>query len=175
MRSDYVWRLAEGMETRRIGDALVSDPTYLWQSSYALQINEYLRFYDRSKILLVLSEDLRKNRIETLHTIFEFLGVDPEWTPPNLTEEYNEPRPTKPKASFRLLGGLIIRALVAAGWRYRPRVFPARLRPYITEPIHDYESVIDDELRGALTDVLRGDLIQLRELMPPEFDAWGLL
>jgi sulfotransferase family protein len=175
MRSDYVWRLAEGMEHRPIADALLADPSYTWTSSYALQIDEYLRYHDRSRILLVLSEDLRARRAESLRTIFEFLGVDPEWIPPNLENDYNEPRPNKPRRSFRVAGGLLIRAAVAAGWRYRPRVLSPRVRALMTEPILPSESVLPDDLRAALGDVLRSDLIRLRELMPAGFDAWGIV
>ena len=174
-RSDYVWRLAEGMEHRPIAQALLSDPTYVWMSSYAMQIHEYLRFFDRSRILLVVTEDMRDRREETLRHVFEFLGIDAAWKPPNLETNYNEPRPTKPRASFRKLGSVIIRARVAMGWEFTPRQLPARYRRWISEPVSRSETLIPDGIRGALADAFRADLLQLRELMPPGFEAWGLL
>jgi len=174
-RSDYVWRLAEGMEHRPIAHALLSDPTYAWMSSYAMQIHEYLRFFDRSRILLVVTEDMRDRREETLSGVFEFLGIDANWKPPNLQTNYNEPRLNKPRTSFRRIGGAIIRARVAMGWEFKPRQLPERYRRWISQPITRSETVVPDDIRAALVDVFRSDLLQLREMMPSGFEAWGLL
>jgi hypothetical protein len=175
MRSIYIWRLAAGEERRTMADAFVLDPTYVWQSSYAMQIEEYLRFFDPSQILLLLSEDLRDRRAETLRRVLEFVGADPAWEPPNLEAEYNSPRPVKPRRAFRMLGDAIIRAQTLAGIEYRPARFPDRFRPYISEAIRPSETLLDDDLRETMAEVLRSDLDRLVGLMPPGFDAWGLV
>ena len=174
MRSNYIWRLAAGSEHRSMKEAFLKDPTYTWMSSYALQIHEYLRYFDRSRLLLVLSEDLRDRRSETLEEVYGFLGVDPV-TPPNLDREYNEPRPNKPRPGFRMLGGAIIRAQTFMGKEFVPGRLPPRYRALISTPIAAEETTMPDDLKQAMADVLRSDVARLAELMPPGFDGWGLL
>jgi hypothetical protein len=175
IHSNYKFRYALATENRPINEALVSDPTYMWMSSYALQINEYLRFFDRSRILLLLNEDLRDRREATLQKTFSFLGVDDTWEPPNIATEYNPPRPMRPRPAFRLLGDAIIRTRLLFGWEYAPAQLPERLRPYISKPIDPALMRMSDDLRRAMSDVLRADVAKLAELMPPGFDGWGLL
>jgi len=175
MRSNYIWRLAAGSEHRPMKEAFIEDPTYFWMSSYALQIHEYLRFFDRSRLMLVLSEELREKRAETLRDVYGFIGVDQDAMPPNLDSEYNEPRPIMPRTAFRVLGGAIIRTQTFFGKEFVPGRLPPRIRPYISRPIEPEETTIDDDLRNAMASVLRPDVAKLGELMPPGFDGWGLL
>ncbi len=111
MRSGYLNALATGAEHRPIREALVCDARYLCASSYALQIDHYLRFFDRSQMLLILSEDLRYSREETLTRVFEFLGIKPDWRPPNLSAEYHSTDgKRRPRKSARLFGDAVIKA-----------------------------------------------------------------
>jgi len=175
MRSNYIWRLAAGSEHRPISEAFLSDPTYVWMSSYALQIHEYLRYFDRTRLKLVLSEDLRNRRAETLGEIYDFLGVDASVKPANIEREYNEPRPMKPRPAFRMIGGAMIRARVVLGKEFVPSPIPERYRALVTMPISASETTIPDDLRQAMTDAVRSDVARLAELMPPEFEGWGLV
>jgi hypothetical protein len=173
--SNYKFRYALGTENRPIGEALTKDPTYVWMSSYALQIHEYLRYFDRSQIQLLLNEDLRDDRERTLRETFSFLGVDASWTPPNIAEEYNPPRPMRPRPAFRLLGDVIIRARTLLGFEYKQAMLPEHWRPYISKPVDTSRMQMSDELRRAMADALRADVAQLAELMPDGFNGWGLL
>src|SRR6185503_1695260 len=56
MRSSYRHTLAGGSEHRPIDEALLVDARYLYPSLYALQLEQYLRVVDRSRILVVASE-----------------------------------------------------------------------------------------------------------------------
>lgn len=47
-------------------------------SEYMVQLEQYLRLFDRSQILVLLQEDLADDPIGNLRKTFEFLGVDPE-------------------------------------------------------------------------------------------------
>ena len=174
IHSNYKFRYALGKENRPIERALVEDPTYVWMSSYAMQIKEYLRSFDRSRILLLLNEDLRDHREKTLRRTFSFLGVDEGWTPPNIATEFNPPRPMRPRPAFRLLGDAIIRTRALLGFDYKVQMLPERWRPYISKPVDPATFRMSDELRRAMADAVRADVEALAALMPDGFDGWGL-
>jgi Sulfotransferase domain len=177
MRSGYLNALARGAEHRPIREALLSDDHYLCASSYALQIEHYLQFFDRSQMLLVLSEDLRFARQETLTHVFEFLGIQSDWRPPNLTTEYHlSDNKRRPRRAARRLDGTWVGArmgLRPGHWEegtISPRVWRA-----ITQPIKDEETIIDAETRQQLTKLLQRDMKRLKEYLTPDFGGWGLL
>lgn len=48
---------------------------------YDRQIQEFDRYFDASQMLILISEDLKDNRSETLRHIYRFIGVDAEFKP----------------------------------------------------------------------------------------------
>lgn len=49
---------------------------YVRTSMYGYQISQYLKYFDKSQVLIVSSKDLKENRLNTLNCVFNFLGVD---------------------------------------------------------------------------------------------------
>lgn len=49
---------------------------YVLTSKYYYQISQYLKYFSKDQILVVKSEDLLNNRLETLNEVFYFLGVN---------------------------------------------------------------------------------------------------
>ncbi|MDH3691096.1 MAG: sulfotransferase domain-containing protein [Gammaproteobacteria bacterium] len=76
--SQYVHRIADGRETRPFEDALAElrDNPYIVLSQYFMQLQQFLRFYETTSILIVTQEDLRNNPRDTMSSIFRFLEVD---------------------------------------------------------------------------------------------------
>src|SRR5207248_7637345 len=69
-------------------DRVVFDkPQYILDSSYAYQIDQYLEHFDRDRLLVVTSDDLRDRRRETMMRVFSFVGVDTSWDAVDLDEE----------------------------------------------------------------------------------------
>ena len=50
---------------------------YLAQGLYADHLENWFRYYDREKFLILINEDFRNNRQRSLDQVFEFLGVRP--------------------------------------------------------------------------------------------------
>jgi hypothetical protein len=63
---------------------------YLELQRYAPLLESYLRLFDRSKILIVLYEDLRKNPHGTIDEIVGFLGLEPGAYPEAMTQKITE-------------------------------------------------------------------------------------
>ena len=162
MRASYANALANGTERRSMEHALIFDACYRYTSAYALQLEQYLRFFDRSRILLLLADDLRERRAETLRRTLEFLGVASDWVPPNLDTEYH---PTGAKRVRR------------PGARYLAGVLPDRVLtlPPFTRRVRPTELSLDENLRRRLEDIVRPDVMRLCDYMPSSFKGWGLL
>jgi glycosyltransferase involved in cell wall biosynthesis len=87
MRDHYAdHAAARGRSGPPIGEALLSAPSFRLCSSYALQLDAYLDHFPAEQLLVVTVEDLRDRRAELLPRVFEFIGVDPAFSPPALPE-----------------------------------------------------------------------------------------
>jgi len=177
MRSAYVNALATGAEVRPMREALVCDARYLCASSYALQIEHYHRFIDPSRMLILVSEDLRNDREATLRRVFEFLGIKPDWRPPNVAAEYHPMNgKRRPRKTARAVGDVIVRTRL----RLRPGVWSEpTLPPWVwqalTVPIRPEDTALDAETRDQLTELLQHDIRALKQYLPPDFDGWQLV
>lgn len=93
----YWQRAKEFQETRSLQDAVEQDPLYRDTSDYALQLSTYLETFDRSQIYVLVAEDLRSRRLETLKALFAWLGLPM----PNFEEEALAERHKSPPTSRR--------------------------------------------------------------------------
>lgn len=48
---------------------------YLERGKYANQIREFLKYFDKEQIMILISEDFRENREERMKEVFDFIGV----------------------------------------------------------------------------------------------------
>src|SRR3954466_10897432 len=53
--------------------------SYLARSHYHAQVQRFLRLYGREQVLVIEQQQLRTKRRETLRTVFEFAGADPDF------------------------------------------------------------------------------------------------
>jgi len=104
MQSHYLDNVIHGLEKRPVEAAFSAEPFYLTSSKYALQIEQYLTHFDRSRILIIRSDDMKRDRASTLSRVFSFLGIDPGWTTPVFDEEFLRMSERRtPKRFFRKL------------------------------------------------------------------------
>lgn len=178
LRSAYRYSRWEGWETRPIREALLLDARYLYECQYALQIEQYLEFFPRSQMLLLTSEDLRARRQETLRSIFEFVGVDPGWVPPNIDEEFNRSEGRLvPRPWARKVGSVLMRPRVASRMPVSAAELIERVNrgPLFAQELTDDDLAMDDDLRARVVGFLRPDLERLTAIMGPSFACWDLL
>lgn len=91
VRSHYQHRAAVGAERGPVEEVL-RNPIYLDCSRYTLQIEQYLRWFSDDQLLVIASEELRQARQETVARVFQFLGVDRNYAPPELDQEFYRSR-----------------------------------------------------------------------------------
>ena len=173
MRSAYVQHLAEGRASGSIKEEMLAGAQYINSSRYALQVERYLDWFPRSRMLLITSEDLRDHRAETVSRILAFIGVDSD-VDLDMSGEYNR---GQEKRTSRGLARPIRRLGLRLDQDSLVRRLTSRIAslPILTRPIASQDSTLGQDLRQRLVDVLRPDVERLRRYMEPAFSGWGML
>jgi hypothetical protein len=174
MRSAYQHGLASGAESRPMREALLEDPFYLDASSYAAQIERYLERLPAEQLLLVLSDDLRSRRRETVDRVLDFVGLPARPDLPLTDEIHATEHKRVPRAWARALGDVIIRRGVERVPRWLVRMREQQ-SPLMTRTFRPDETAMTPELRAELSARLRPDVSRLRAWLGPDFEGWGLL
>ena len=176
--SHYVHEYAAGREHRPIAAALAPDAVrvsdYLAVSSYAMQIERFLEWYDASRMLVVESEALRDRRRETLASVFSFAGVDAGFWCSEYDRELGvtEQRVRRSTTAYTLLGLTRrvphrVRSALPA-WARPVRAYAARSARPIGRP------ELDARARDGLAELLAGDTERLRRLTGQTFERWAV-
>jgi len=166
-RSGYLDEVRRGRQRNPIETTLASNPGYLAASKYAMQIEQYLEFFPRERLLVVTTEDLRRKRAATMRVVHEFLGVD-DVAPAALTDEFNR---TEGK---RILRPLARRLRQLPGARAGARLMPGVSRWLGTTPLDPGRAEISPAFEQQLRDLLRDDVRRLRGYLGEDFDGWGI-
>jgi hypothetical protein len=141
-------------------------------SRYAYQLEHFLEHFPRDRVLLVLSERLRDERVAVLEEIFRFIGVDPAGLGSEVDEERHrtaDKRVRTPEAERRRSTPF---------YRALARVAPESLKwlhhRLTTRPVADY-ATLSPELEERIRDALAPDVARLRDFLPAGFDGWGII
>jgi Sulfotransferase domain len=174
--SHFHHRVSTEGERRSLSEALsdLDDPLspYTCPSFYALQLDQYLRYFTQEQILVVDQADLLANRHETLREIFGFLTVDDSIVLEHFEEEINTAgeRRTYTKLLF------LIRWARASPLQRLPRGARVSLRDsferLVSKPLG--APVLDDDLRVRLQRLYAGDVARLREMTGKAFSTWSI-
>jgi hypothetical protein len=108
-RAFSAWNMEtkRGKETLPFADAIEKEPercrealplqhrvySYVDRGFYAHQIRRLFNIFGEENVLVLLNEDLRNDHKKTLRRIFEFLGVDTSFVPPEASvfeQEYTD-------------------------------------------------------------------------------------
>jgi hypothetical protein len=172
MRSHYLHNLATGMEWRPMDEAFDANPMYLNISRYALQLERYLARFPADRILVVDAHRLRDDRVETLRSIFDFLGVDPYRVPASVETEFF-------RSSERVMRPAVIRRLrrvprVRAAAAHVPGPIKLIGRRLPAPPLDLERGELSTALRARLVEALSVDVQRFRSYVGGGFDGWGI-
>jgi hypothetical protein len=161
--------------TRKDIDRAVLTEGFLTRSMYAFQIERYLDRFDRDRLLVLTTDELRQRPEETVARAYDFIGVDPTWLPRESARVFHQREDVR--AHRPLVAALRHSPLRRVWASILPRSARIRMRGITTR---DHRSdpralTLSDETRAIVLDRLRPDLVRLREIMGPEFQCWGLL
>jgi hypothetical protein len=172
MLSAYLDNTIHGLEDRPVEEALTSDPFYVWSSSYGLQLEQYLACCRREQILVVRSEDLRRDRQAALGRVFQFLGIDPGWRGKVTEMEFlTTSQRRAPLPRFRRIWFSPVSARIA---RVLPRSLKDGFRTATSRRVEVQRAEISAPFRRHMEGLLREDQRRFRAIVGESFEGWGL-
>ena len=172
--SHYMDYVSEGVETRPINDVLKNfhNNEYVDRSRYAFQLDQYLEFFPKGKILVVKQEDLLRQRLETLQKIFRFLTVDESFRSQQFGVKLNESRYKRRKNRF----GRLLSNLNKTGWfncLSRPLTYQVGRWVYIPFSKRIETSILDQGLERELMDYFQEGIKRLETMTGYDLSEWN--
>ena len=168
----WVHNYAKRREKGTLAETLThANTSYVTRSMYAMQLERFLEHYPRERVMVFQQSELRHQRTETLRQIFEFLGVDADFSHPRFEQERHQTsgktRATRLAVKLEKLGrGRRGRRIPSNFWLLLDDRLP--LRKTIKRP--DVRAALP---AGTLAE-LRADAERLRELTGREFANWKI-
>ena len=168
----WVHNYAKRREKGTLAETLAHPTTsYVARSMYAMQLEQFLRFYDREQVLVFQQSDLRNDREPTLRTIFDFLDVDPRFTHPRFEQERHQ-------TSRKTRATRLAVRLEKLGRSRRGRLLPSNFWLVLDDRLPLKRSIKRPDVRAAIPDdtlrALREDAERLRELTGRSFENWTI-
>jgi hypothetical protein len=170
--SHWVHNYAKRREKGDLATTLAHPNTsYIIRSQYHMQLQQFLRFYDMEQILVFQQSDFRRQRADSLRSVFEFLDVDASFTHPSFERERHAT--SRKTRATRLAAGL---ERMSRG--RRGRLLPPKFWFALDERLPLRKPIERPDVREALSDealrVLREDAERLRELTGRDFAGWSI-
>jgi hypothetical protein len=157
---DYPWDV-------RSFDELVADlegpmNMPIWCSRFGLQLERWLTWFDRERVLVLDERDLRRKRIPTVRRVLEFLEVDPGFTSDSWLDKHNS-------AEARRRPSRVGERLGTSGRAARAPL----LRDLLTRPVPPPPKLTRRQ-RATLKALFRPDADRLRALTDLPLDHWSV-
>ena len=167
--SQYRHMYACGLEHRSLGAALESalagdrHNPYLNDSQYHRNLVPFLRRYPLDRVLVLSAEDLLHERLAALRRVFEFIGVNPEFTSAAFDHQWHrtDEKFVRTKTLFnRLVPRKWLHALLRRKWNPAYRPLP---------PPH---CELNQSQISQLMERLQPDIREFRRLTGQSFAGW---
>ena len=176
--SHYIDAYSFGRVHRPLDEVLDEDEGrhYIACSKYFFQLEQYLAFYPRERILVVQTEALATRRPESLSRIFEFLDADPAFTHEGFSRvlyQRGEHRQEEPRRVCGSPSGTA-RATNAARASSARRARTTHPRVQLGDRKTGGPAGALDRRRQELIAEFRPDVAQLRAFTGEELPGWCL-
>ena len=172
IEAHWVHNYAKRREKGNLHETLMHPNTsYLVRSEYFMQLQQFLQYFPAEQLLVLDQDDLRNRRLETLKSVFEFVGVDSSFQHPSFKQERH--RTARKKRATRL-GVRLQRVSRTRYGRMIPRKawLALDLALPLSKPIERPD--VRDSLDPEVLEVLRQDADRLREHTGHDFATWSL-
>lgn len=178
--SNFLHHIRDGLETTNdfleaitLEESRITDNWwwgfhYIRSGFYYEQLKRYFERFDRSQIKIFLYEDLSKNRLNTLQNLFQFLEVDPTFTP-DMSIRRNVTGVPKNKNLHRFL------SQTHPIKTFLKPLLPEKLRKRLVTNLKNQnleKPQIPTSIREQLHPIFRKDILQLQDLIQRDLSAW---
>ncbi len=146
------------------GAAMRSDPHL--QETYHQHLQRFFERFAPARIRIILLEDLEAEPLRTVRSLFEFLGVDPDFTP-DLSRIANPGGEPRSQALHSLLAN---KRLINVARRVMPDAMIAPLKALRSRNLQ--KRVLSAADRKAATDFFRDDILRTQDLIGRDLSHW---
>ena len=160
--SHYMHNRISGRERRSMAVAISSRSyrnNYVQTSMYGFQLAAFLPHFSLDRILIATTEDLRDQRVETLRSIFQFIGVEPRF---------------KDSEFDRLFNQTVVVGQASGGGAKGARERRVEVSRFDRGSDVSARPQLDPEDRDRLVQHLAPDIDRLRDLTGLRFERWSL-
>jgi hypothetical protein len=167
--SQYLHHVRMGIEIQPFYEALFDELNfyYVEPGRYSGQVKRYLEVFEKDQVLVIMYEDLKRNPVELLRRVADFLGVDREPVKHiSMDTTYNPYRAPKNRLVQLILSKTIWLRFV---WRHTiKRITPLGLRSYINRTFFYKRATkppIDRKAVEYLKTIYEEEIVELEELL----------
>jgi hypothetical protein len=157
-------------------EAVESHPEYTQQGAYASQLRRYLDLFPRESMLIVLYDDLQRDPLPFMSSIYRFLEVDDAFVPRMLHERVNVARVPRSTTADRLarkaVTSLRRRGLGRVVWLAKRSGLPRLSYRMNSRPAVLAAHELTPERRQRLTASFAQEIDQLEQLLGRDLGAW---
>ncbi|OYY94850.1 MAG: hypothetical protein B7Y41_04640 [Hydrogenophilales bacterium 28-61-23] len=173
----HYWHMAEHRgETRSPMDAILNDPHYTDVSNYAMQLRPYLERFGRERVHVLTFEELTRNPLPTVKSVFAWLGVDADFTPADTKSARNA---TPNQVTQRREGASLLHQFRHSRlWNGIGRYVPPALRKFgvsMVEKKVERSKVDMSPVKDHLRKLQRTQVEELIGLVGRDFPEWKTL
>lgn len=174
--SQYIHQVAAGRESRTIDEALFDlddNNQYIRRSKYFMQLQQYLEFYDRSRILIVDSNNLHKDARNTMNHVYRFLEVN---YPFSTSRSYKISHKSNYKRRKTKIGQFCANTSLGKALERLPFTVRSYVDWFVFLPFSRKiaEPQLIPRLKQKMIDHLQEDVDQLRKFTGCQFSDWCL-
>lgn len=161
------WDLAEMISAAGKGANASDEIPAIAEGFYFRQLSRYYELFPSHQISVYLTEDLKRDGVGTMQDIYRFLGVDKTFVP-NTAVIHNPGGRTRFTSLERCLQAKVIKRIVPKAVIPACRRMASRLRGLNRiKP-----APMTRDMRAALIDIYRSDILQLQTLLGRDLSAW---
>lgn len=175
IRSHYQHNVTLGEERGSLHEAVKKNPAYLDYSRYAMQIERYLEHFDRNRLLVIASEDLRSRREKTVETVLRHIGADPSLPIPTLDQEFYKSEERSPYGpAVTGVRDVLRKAFPTRAGLWRGTFLPHSIKRRLARSAPPASQPVPDETRTYIHDELRDDVHKLHGYVAGDVSSWGI-
>lgn len=146
-------------------EALKAD--HYLQRTYHTGLSAYLEHFNRDKLKVVLFEDLAKDTMRTVQSVFEFLGVDPSFEPDlKISNPGGVPRS---KWFHRLMTNDYLRTFAR---NTLPEAWVYKAKDLRSLNLDKAKMRITEEERAGAFEFYRDDILRTQDLLDIDLSRW---
>lgn len=178
--SNYVNDIMAGTVKTSVSfaEALAERDEYVINGMYATHLKNYLKFFSRDNILILIHEDIKKDSAVFMKRIYQFIGVNDNFSPSSLNKKINVGRVPR----FVWLDRLFVhisKAMRLLGmhklwWLIKKKGLAGKILAVNTKTDKKVASGLIDSDRQKLKDIFRGEVRDLESIVGYKIDSWNI-